>query len=215
MTIYKRREGLHKSKVSGSTQCSSLSMADSKANNSQNTQRLSKRMEHSFLGATANSIRRLSLGLGPRPWMLLLALVLLITHSNGAFIVFENCLGPRITHTNSTPPLQFDPIYAWTGFDTSSSTHSLNLTVYGNVSGIATIQPYPNADDPQWTNPNETVGKIPDYAGSPGSEKYTTFATSLKVLGYTPYNPPDTRLCNSSALTPCPFAPVFHPDDNE
>lgn len=150
-----------------------------------------------------------ALALLPRLYNLLLLTILsiCIQPSSAAFIDFQNCLDPNIV--NSSPlQLQFVPLFVWATFDTVSPSHNINVTVYGNVSGIATREPYPAPDDPQWDNPNKTVGKIPDVAGQPGHELYTTFTTTLNVLDYTPYDPPATRFCNSSALTQCPLAPV-------
>lgn len=139
----------------------------------------------------------------------LLTVFLLITPSTAVFINFQNCLSPNVINSNPTQ-LQFVPLYVWSTFNVSAPSHNLNITVYGNVAGIATQQPYPPPNDPQWNNPNETVGKIPDIAGN-----YTTFTTHFNVLEYTPYNPPALRFCNTSALTPCPLTPVFNFTGNE
>ena len=144
----------------------------------------------------------------------MLIVLLLVTHVSAAFINFENCLDP--SRINSVPlELQFVPLFVWATFNTSSASHNLNVTVYGNVTGIATQQALPKFNDPQWLNPNDTVGKIPDIAGPAGDQKYTTFQTSFHVLDYTPYNPDATRFCNSSALTPCPLTPAFNISANE
>lgn len=144
----------------------------------------------------------------------LLSIILFVNRTSAVFINFENCLDPGIVNSNPLQ-LQFVPLFVWATFNTSSDSHNLNVTVYGNVSGIATQQPYPVLDDPQWTNPNETVGKIPDIAGPPDDQKYTTFETSFHVLDYTPYAPDATRFCNSSALLPCPIAPAFNVSANQ
>ena len=140
----------------------------------------------------------------------LLIALLCIKPSAAVFIsAFENCLSPD--YINSNPlALQFNPLFVWAALNTTAESHNINITVYGNVEGIATQQPYPHYDDPQWSNPNETVGKIPDVAGPMENQKYTTFTTTFNVLDYTPYNPPAVRFCNSSALTQCPLAPVFN-----
>lgn len=102
------------------------------------------------------------------------------------------------------------PLFVWATFDTSAESHNLNVTAYGNVAGIATQQPYPNQTDPQWKDPNETVGKIPDVYGSGTGALYTTFTTEFNVLDYTPYAPDAARFCNTSSVTACPVAPVFN-----
>lgn len=140
----------------------------------------------------------------------LLAVLLPINLSTAAFINFGNCLSPNIINADSPPPLQFVPLFVWATFNTSAESHNLNVTAYGNVNGLATVQAYPNHTDPQWTNPNDTVGKIPDIYGSGTGALYTTFTTVFNVLDYTPYAPDAARFCNTSSLTPCPIAPVFN-----
>ena len=151
---------------------------------------------------------------------ILTTLLLFAGSSQAAFINFENCLGQNVINangtngTNGTKPLQFVPLNASATLDTSSASHNLNYTVYGNITGSATIQNLPALDDPSWKNPNDTLGKIPDLGGSGEDQKYTTFSAFIRVLGYTAYEFPQSRLCNTSALTPCPFAPVFNDNVN-
>ena len=142
--------------------------------------------------------------------ILLLAILLPIRLSSAAFINFGNCLSPDTINSLNPKPLQFVPLFVWATFNTSAESHNLNVTAYGNVTGIATQQPYPNPTDPQWSDPNETVGKIPDYYGSGAAALYTTFTTEFNVLDYTPYAPDAARFCNTSSLTVCPVAPVFN-----
>ncbi len=146
---------------------------------------------------------------------LLLVTFLLIRPSTAVFVTFSNCLSPDIINSNSPQQLQFVPLYVWATFNSSAASHNINVTAYGNVAGIATQQPYPAHDDPQWRNPNATVGKIPDVAGPANDQKYTTFTTQFNVLDYTPYDPPAVRFCNSSSLTQCPLTPVFNFKGNE
>ena len=144
----------------------------------------------------------------------LLVICLPIRLSTAAFINFDNCLSPNIiqsnTQSNDLKPLQFVPLFVWATFNQSAGIYNLNVTAYGNVAGIATKQPYPKDTDPQWANPNETVGKIPDIYGSGPGALYTTFTTEFNVLYYTPYAPDAARFCNTSSLTPCPVGPVFN-----
>lgn len=151
--------------------------------------------------------RRHSIGLLQ---LVLLMVVLLVDHTCAVYVNFQNCLNPSILESSDPQQLQFVPLFVWATFNTSSDSHDLNVTVYGNVTGIATQQPYPLLNDTQWTNPNDTIGKIPDIAGPEEDKKYTTFQTSYHVLDYAPYNPDATRFCNSSSLTPCPIAPAFN-----
>ena len=140
----------------------------------------------------------------------LLVVVVHIRFSTAVFINFDNCLSPNIIHTNDPKPLQFVPLYVWATFNTSAKIYSLNVTAYGNVTGLAFKQPYPSPTDPQWTNPNDTVGKIADVYGSGPNALYTTFTTEFNVLDYTPYAPEAARFCNTSSVTACPLAPVFN-----
>ena len=145
--------------------------------------------------------------------MALWAILLLTSPAAAVFINFENCLSPGVIDSDPRQ-LQFVPLYVWATFNSTSDSYGLNVTVYGNVTGVATQDtPIPNATDPSWNNPNDTVGKIPDLGGVPPDQKFTTFTTQFNVLDYTPYDPPPERFCNSSALTPCPFAPVFALND--
>ena len=139
----------------------------------------------------------------------LIGILLLVQTSTAAFVPFENCLSKGIINSNP-PQLQFQPLFVWVTFNASADSHNVNITAYGNVAGIATQQPYPPVNDPQWKDPNQTVGKIPDLGGQGNQQKYTTFETELNVLDYTPYDPPPVRFCNSSSLTQCPLAPVFN-----
>ena len=140
----------------------------------------------------------------------LLVIILPIRLSTAAFISFDNCLGPDVINSNHPQLLQFVPLFVWATFNTSAKSYNLNVTAYGNVAGLAFQQQYPNLTDPQWTNPNETVGKIPDVYGSGSSATYTTFTTSFNVLDYKPYASEAARFCNTSSVTACPLAPVFN-----
>ena len=146
-----------------------------------------------------------------RPVTLFLALVfvilvLLAPAADAAYLNFQNCLSSNII--DSTPQLlQFVPYNLSATFNTSDPNFPLNVTVYGNVTGLETIQPYPAPNDPQWSNPNDTVGKIVDLSQS--NNKYTTLFTKFNVLTYTPYQAA-SRFCNSSIHGPCPLGPAFY-----
>ena len=121
-----------------------------------------------------------------------------------AFIGFQNCLSPNIVNSDL---LQFTPLFVWASFN-SSSSHNLNLTVYGNVSGQATQGKLPPSDDPLWGNPNFTLGKIEDV--SKDTNLATTLSGAFDVLDYTPYEIPDQRFCNTTVKVPCPIGPIFN-----
>ena len=123
-----------------------------------------------------------------------------------AFINFENCLSPNVINSNPLQ-LQFKPLLVYAAFNSTAASHNVNVTVYGNVTGIATQQQYPNASDPQWTNPNETVGKIPDI--DKANNKFSTLTATFNVLDYTPYDAPATQFCNTTVHGQCPLGPAF------
>lgn len=139
-------------------------------------------------------------------WLLLLSVA---TPAHAVFHSFDNCLKENIQ--NSTPlQLQFVPLNVSVVFDSGDPLHTLNITVYGNVSGTADQRlSYPPPDDPQWTDPNSTVGKIEDLSKS--NNKYSTLLTNLDVLSFSPYTDA-SRFCHSVTQGECPLAPVFGPD---
>ncbi|KAF2454564.1 hypothetical protein BDY21DRAFT_272586, partial [Lineolata rhizophorae] len=141
---------------------------------------------------------------------MLALLTFAITHSEAVFIDFENCLSPNVINAEPPMPLQFIPLFFDTAFDTSKPSHNLNITIYGNVSGQTTREDYPPPDDPQWSDPNATFGKIPDvYRGPDGDATLTTLFSKFNVLTYTPYVADPTRFCGSLLNTTCPIGPVF------
>ena len=143
---------------------------------------------------------------------LLLVLGCLLRSGNAVFIDFQNCLSLDVQ--NSKPPtqrLQFQPLFVWAQFDVQRINHNLNVTMYGNVAGQVTAEPYPPPDSPRWNNDNDTFGKIEDVS------KETNLASTLKarfnVLNYTPYVEPATRFCNTTILGRCPLGPIFRPSN--
>ena len=131
----------------------------------------------------------------------------LATPAAAAYVNFENCLSPNIINSNPLQ-LQFVPLHFYASFNTTSPSHNLNVTVYGNVSGIATQVPYPAPNDPQWNNPNSTVGKIVDL--SQPNNKYSTLFAKFSVLSYTPYDATPSRFCNAMIHGRCPLGPSFN-----
>lgn len=144
--------------------------------------------------------------------LLSLALSLLFSHSTAAFIDFENCLPPSTINSNPVQ-LQFIPLYVYATFNTTAASHSLNITVYGNVSGSANPPQasLPAWNDTQyWTNQSEMAGKILDV--SPATNLVSTLFVSFNVLSYTPYAPAATRFANTTIQGQFPLAPVFTPN---
>ncbi|KAF5866730.1 hypothetical protein ETB97_009887 [Aspergillus alliaceus] len=135
-------------------------------------------------------------------WMLLV----LLSPTYAALVNFDNCL-PAPTIASNPQKLQFVPLDVSVVFDLKNPLHNLNITVYGNVSGTADqSSSYPSPDDPQWTNPNETVGKIVDL--NTANNKLTTLVTSVDVVSFSPYSGP-TSFCDS-VRGGCPIGPVFN-----
>ncbi|MCJ1383555.1 hypothetical protein MMC17_006669 [Xylographa soralifera] len=132
---------------------------------------------------------------------------MLLLPSEAAPVSFENCLAPDIVYAQIPKPLQYTPLFVSAVFNLSAPSHNLNVTVYGNVSGQATVQPLPPPTSPAWNDPNNTVGKLPDQ--DPTTGIYSTLEAAFDVLTYTPYNPPASRFCNGTLNTKCPVPPVF------
>lgn len=131
---------------------------------------------------------------------------LMVEFTNGVFLDFENCLSPN--RINSNPKqLQFEPLHYWANFNSTFASHNLNSTVYGNVTGQLTQGPYPPPDDPQWSNPNETFGKIVNVDEE--ANKFTTLFARLNVLSYTPWSDKGSEFCRSTVNTKCPVGPAF------
>jgi hypothetical protein len=130
-----------------------------------------------------------------------------VSFANAAFIPFKNCLDDSII--NSDPlRLQFVPLLVSAALDSSSETPNVTITVYGNVTGLATPGPYPPPDDPQWSDPNSTVGKIV-YVDEE-NQKFTTLFARLNLLSFTPHARPAIAFCDSVTQGECPLGPVFN-----
>ena len=139
-------------------------------------------------------------------WMLLLLLVTFSSPVHAVWHNFDNCMPENIQQSDPLQ-LQFVPSNVSVVFDSADPLHALNITVYGNVSGLAdTSRPYPSPNDSGWTDPNNTVGKIPDISVS--NNKFSTLVTEINVLNFSPYNQP-SRFCESVVQGECPLAPVF------
>lgn len=140
------------------------------------------------------------------PVAALVALLARPSQVSAAFINFDNCLDQNIR--NSDPlHLQFIPLFVDVRFNTSAKSHNLNLTIYGNVSGQATQGDYPPPDDPLWSNPNDTFGKIVDV--SPSNNRYSTLFQRYQVLTFDAYEAEPSRFCNSTLNDSCPLIPSF------
>jgi hypothetical protein len=142
---------------------------------------------------------------------LLLFASLLPRPASAAFIVaFDDCL-PDSYRNYDPKPLQWVPLYVAASFDTEAPSHTLQVTVWGNVTGESTNVTLAPWNSTQWSNPNYTAGKILDEP-DPSSQnpKITTLHTKVDVLSYTPFNT-NTNFCNTSlANATCPLGPIFN-----
>jgi hypothetical protein len=142
--------------------------------------------------------------------LVLLALTSFLPRAGAVFVNFDNCLEKVfLRDADRSPYLQFTPKYVWAAFDTVNASHNLNITVYGDVSGQATIGPYPDKDNTTvWDNDQNQFGKIVDL--EPNNNKYTTLFTNFRVLTYSAGSVPEQRFCNTTINgTTCPIKPAF------
>jgi hypothetical protein len=127
--------------------------------------------------------------------------------AESAFVQFSNCLDPNIIRS-SPRLLQFVPLNISASFNTTDPAHTLNVTIYGNVTGQSTTGTYPPPSDPSWSNPNSTFGKIANIAD--GASLSTTLFASYNVLSYTPYTAAPALFCNYTVNEECPVGPAFY-----
>ncbi|KAL8701267.1 MAG: hypothetical protein Q9224_000580 [Gallowayella concinna] len=146
--------------------------------------------------------------------MVMLMLLSIVHAASAVYIDFANCLDPQIINSasQSQPLLQFTPYHVWASFNTSALSHTLNITVYGNVSGIATNEIRPAWNDPQWLDDNKTLGKILDEDNE--NNHASTFFARFNVLDYTPYKAEPSRFCNNTIHQQCPLIPAFNISGN-
>lgn len=138
--------------------------------------------------------------------MLAMVFVFLVSPAHAVLHSFENCM-PESTQNSIPLQLQFVPSNVSVVFDSADPLHALNITVYGNVSGLAdTSSPYPPPDDPGWADPENSVGKIKNVSNS--NNKFSTLVTKVNVLNFSPYNHA-SKFCESVVQGECPLGPVF------
>lgn len=138
--------------------------------------------------------------------MVLFCMVLWASPGRAVLLNFDNCISQPILESEPRQ-LQYVPLDVAVKFDLSDPLRPLNVTVYGNVSGTADRRPdYPPMDDPSWSNPNSTVGKIVDLDTS--NNKWSTLLTSFNVLSFKAYTDA-SRFCQTLTQGDCPLGPVF------
>lgn len=133
----------------------------------------------------------------------LIQLLLIIVHpSSAALINFENCLGPDIINDNKT--LQFIPMFANAVFDATTSSHNLDVTVYGDITGGLSNNQSFLLNDTHWNDNNQSDGKIPDL----GPPLRTVLKATINVLDYNLPPPVPKPFCESTVNKLCPLAPA-------
>lgn len=121
-------------------------------------------------------------------------LLIIVNPSSAALINVENCLSPDMINNNAT--LQFIPMFANAVFNATTTSHNLNVTVYGNITGGSSNN----------QNSSQTDGVIPDLRK--GNIISTTLLASMNVLDYPLYGAQPERFCNSTVNKACPLGPA-------
>ncbi|GKT63647.1 integral membrane protein [Colletotrichum tofieldiae] len=135
--------------------------------------------------------------------LLVLLACLLMRPVSAVLIPFDNCLPD--SYRNYEPlPLQWSPVYIDARFDTKNPDHSLQIIVWGNVSGSYYDVTLPSAGDPLWNDPSHQDGKILDFTRA--GNKVTTLASKVNFLTYEPFSNVSS-FCNYSLVNgSCPLA---------
>ena len=156
--------------------------------------------------------RRISLG--TLRFLLVLVTSLWVVPTSAVLVDFQNCLSE--SYQNDTPQqLQFDPLYVNAVFNTTDSSHNLNITVWGNVTGSGPGNGkevlLPPANNTDYWNSNQTIlgGKIENIPDPPpGVNKYTTLFNKVNVLMYEPWSN-TVNFCDQLINASCPLGPAF------
>jgi hypothetical protein len=150
--------------------------------------------------------------LGPsarRALLLLSALFVasLPPRASAVLLPFDSCTSfAKQNPSQSGEPLQYKPLYLDVVYDAASQPHSLNVTVFGNVTGQTLSGSLPPPSDSYWSNPNATNGKITDV-GTSGN--LTSLSTRYDVLSFTVANNL-VRFCGALRDNgSCPLGPTF------
>lgn len=134
---------------------------------------------------------------------------MLVQVATAAFIPFDNCL-PESYKNNVPVPLQWVPLFVDATFNMTDPKHTLQVTMWGNVTGAFFNVTLPLANSSDWTDLTKTDGKIIDEP-DPGSANpmLTTLHSKINFLTYIPWND-NTNFCNTSLHNAtCPLGPVF------
>ncbi|KAI5466726.1 hypothetical protein BGZ63DRAFT_345959 [Mariannaea sp. PMI_226] len=141
------------------------------------------------------------------------ALFLAILAVNSAHAVqiksYSNCLSDSY---RSSPYLKWNPVYVDAKYDTMNDSHSLQVVVYGNVTGSqnGTSVP-PSTDTAYWDDTTQTFGKIVPIPDT-NTNKLTTLIRRVNFLTYEPWNE-RVDFCQALGNGACPLGPVWNTSD--
>lgn len=145
------------------------------------------------------------------PLLVALLACIAIKPASAASVSFSNCLSDDYRSNKDPVLLQWLPLYVDASFDSTTESHSLVVTLYGNVTGSRSSAALAAWNSSEWADANYTDGKIlrePDPTSA--SPKLTTLHSKIDVLTYEPWNV-DTDFCDQSLTNAsCPLAPVFN-----
>lgn len=133
---------------------------------------------------------------------------------SAVFVDFQNCLSERILH-HQPLALQLVPQFVDVIFNTTSSHHRLNVTVWVNVTGsTAGSAPrlvLPPADNVNYWNGNNTEsgGKIEAIPSPDIINKQTTLYNSISFLNYKQFHE-YVSFCDHMVNGACPLGPVWN-----
>lgn len=133
--------------------------------------------------------------------MALLLFGLVVAPTQAAKVPFENCMDDL----RNPDQLQFIPGYVDAIFDLENASHTLMITVFGNVSGRMTQVELPPKGDPYWDDDKQEEGKI---AKQPGGQNFTGLKHKIDVLSYEPWSQ-NIDFCDNLNGWSCPLGPAF------
>ncbi|RKF60582.1 putative membrane protein [Erysiphe neolycopersici] len=155
------------------------------------------------------------MSLGAHLSIVALILSLWVFPVSAVFVDFRNCLSERTLHDQPLA-LQLVPQYVNVIFNTTSSDHRLNVTVWVNVTGsTAGSAPrlvLPPADDTNYWNSNnstESGGKIEAIPSPDKINKQTTLYNSINFLNYKQFHE-YVSFCDHIVNGACPLGPVWN-----
>lgn len=127
--------------------------------------------------------------------------------TNAAFINFENCLDLNYRNANNPVRLQFVPLFFDARYiDHNPNSYTLDITIYGNVTGQSTVGDYPSPYDKIWSDDSDPFGKLVNFTQN---SNLTTLTAEAEVLGYVPWPTQVSAFCDATVNASCPVGPAF------